>query len=84
VGLKDSNFDKFLAVLEHQAGNIVNASLFDKISDAMRVTRERWWGGGKPCVSVYQLTKALTDHQKHDEQYDWNLAPKAQTICGGE
>jgi hypothetical protein len=60
-GLKESNFDKSLAVLEHfVAGNIVNASLLKANQDVYACTRE---SGGREELqtmhAVYQMTKAL-------------------------
>jgi hypothetical protein len=61
-GLKESNFDKFMAVLEHfVGGEQVQRELIEKqIMTSMRALRERWPGGiANHLYSVYKKRKAL-------------------------
>jgi GTPase SAR1 family protein len=61
-GLQDSNFHKFLAVLEHFVGGeqTQRELIENQIKTSMRALREGWPGGiANHVYSVYQMTKAL-------------------------
>jgi GTPase SAR1 family protein len=86
-GLKDSNFDKFLTVLEHFVGGeqAQRELIENQIKTSMRALRERWPGGIANHVhSVYQMTKALNRSPEAATSNMFGISdPKAQSMFGG-
>jgi hypothetical protein len=86
-GLKDSNFDKVLAVLEHFVGgdHRQRELIETQIKTSMRALRERWPGGiANHVYSVYQLTKALNRSPEASTSSMSEIShPKAQSMFEG-
>jgi GTPase SAR1 family protein len=86
-GLKDSNFDKFLAVLAHFVGGeqAQRELIENQIKTSMRALRERWPGGiANHVYSVYQMTKALNRSPEGSTNRMSGISdPKGQTMFGG-
>jgi GTPase SAR1 family protein len=86
-GLKDSNFDKFLAVLEHFVGGeqAQREVIENQIKTSMRALLERWLGGiANHVYSVYQMTKALNRSPKASTSKMFGVPdPQAQSMFGG-
>jgi GTPase SAR1 family protein len=86
-GLKDSNFDKVLAVLEHFVGgeHRQREIIESQIKTSMRALREGWPGGiANHLYSVYQMTRALNRSPEASTSSMSGVPdPQAQSMFGG-